>query len=78
LDDVNCPSVSGIGFEGVRQSMSLTRREFLVGAAAASVVGSVSEAHAYSHSFSKSAMAYFNGIAADNGYTYRLTNWKKI
>jgi lipoprotein-anchoring transpeptidase ErfK/SrfK len=58
--------------------MSLTRRDFLVGAAAASTAGFASEAHAYSRTFSKSAMAYFNGIGADNGYTYRLTNWKKI
>jgi lipoprotein-anchoring transpeptidase ErfK/SrfK len=58
--------------------MYLTRRDFLVGAAAASAVGFASEAHAYSRTFSKSAMKYFDGIGADNGYTYRLTNWKKI
>jgi lipoprotein-anchoring transpeptidase ErfK/SrfK len=58
--------------------MSLTRREFLVGAAAASAVGFASEAHAYTRTFSKSAMTYFNGVGVDNGYSYRLTNWKKI
>ncbi len=58
--------------------MSLTRRDFLVGAAAAGAVGSASEAHAYSRTFSKSAMAYFAGIQDDNGHTYRATNWKKI
>jgi lipoprotein-anchoring transpeptidase ErfK/SrfK len=58
--------------------MSLNRRDFLAGAAAAGAAGSASEAHAYSRTFSKSAMAYFAGIEDDNGHTYRATNWKKI
>lgn len=47
-------------------------------AAAASAAGLASEAHAYSKTFSASAMKYFAGVASDNGHTYRMTNWKKI
>lgn len=59
--------------------MSLTRRDFLVGAAAVAGAASLaSEAHAYSRTLSASALKYFAGTASDNGFTYRLTNWKKI
>src|SRR5262245_14937024 len=58
--------------------MSLNRRDFLIGAAAAGTAGFASEAQAYSTKFSKAAMAYFTGIATDNGYQYRATNWNKI
>jgi lipoprotein-anchoring transpeptidase ErfK/SrfK len=59
--------------------MSLTRRDFLVGAAAVAGAASLaSEAHAYSRTMSASALKYFSGTASDNGFTYRLTNWKKI
>lgn len=58
--------------------MSLNRRDFLLGAAAAGTAGFASEAQAYSTKFSKAAMTYFTGIATDNGYQYRATNWKKI
>lgn len=58
--------------------MSLTRRDFLAGLAAASTAGFASEAHAYSNAPSKSAMKYFAGTQSDNGQIYRLTNWKKI
>lgn len=47
-------------------------------AAAAGAAGLASEAHAYSKTFSASAMKYFAGTSSDNGYTFRATNWKKI
>lgn len=47
-------------------------------AAAAGAAGLASEAHAYSKTISASAMKYFAGTGSDNGYTFRLTNWKKI
>ena len=57
--------------------MSITRRSFL--AAAASITGSwPGIAHSTVGKPSKAAMAYFAGTAEDNGYAYRLTNWKKI
>jgi lipoprotein-anchoring transpeptidase ErfK/SrfK len=58
--------------------MSLTRRGFILGAAAAGTAGFVHKADAYTTNFSKSAMKYFAGIGTDNGYQFRLTNWKKI
>jgi lipoprotein-anchoring transpeptidase ErfK/SrfK len=59
--------------------MSLSRRDFLAGfAAAAGTAGFASEADAYSKTFSKSAMTYFAGTEMDNGHTFRATNWKKI
>lgn len=58
--------------------MSLTRRDFLAGVAAAATAGFASEGHAYSTNFSKSALKYFAGTGEDNGHVYRLTNWKKI
>jgi lipoprotein-anchoring transpeptidase ErfK/SrfK len=59
--------------------MSLTRRDFLLGAAAAGTAGFASQAHAaYTHVYSKSALTYFSGTSDDNGHEYRLTNWKKI
>jgi lipoprotein-anchoring transpeptidase ErfK/SrfK len=57
--------------------MSITRRSFL--AAAASITGSwPGIAYSTVGKPSKAAMAYFAGTAEDNGYAYRLTNWKKI
>jgi lipoprotein-anchoring transpeptidase ErfK/SrfK len=47
-------------------------------AAAAGAAGLASEAHAYSKTFSSSAMKYFAGTGFDNGHNFRLTNWKKI
>jgi lipoprotein-anchoring transpeptidase ErfK/SrfK len=58
--------------------MSLTRRGFILGAAAAGTAGFAHEADAYTTNFSKSAMKYFAGMGEDNGRTYRATNWKKI
>jgi len=58
--------------------MSLNRRDFLAGMAAATAVGFATEANAYSTNFSKSAMTYFAGVGEDSGHTFRLTNWKKI
>jgi lipoprotein-anchoring transpeptidase ErfK/SrfK len=58
--------------------MSITRRSFLA-AAGASIAGSwPGIAHSAVGKPSKAAMAYFAGTAEDNGYVYRLTNWKKI
>ena len=58
--------------------MSLTRRGFILGATAAGAAGFAREADAYTTHFSATAMKYFAGIGTDNGYQYRLTNWKKI
>ncbi|TMJ36765.1 MAG: L,D-transpeptidase [Alphaproteobacteria bacterium] len=58
--------------------MSLTRRGFILGATAAGAAGFAREADAYTTHFSSTAMKYFAGIGTDNGYQYRLTNWKKI
>ncbi|WP_119388406.1 L,D-transpeptidase [Taklimakanibacter lacteus] len=58
--------------------MSLTRRDFIGGLAAIGTAGLAGEAHAYSKTFSGSAMKYFAGTQEDNGHTYRRTNWKKI
>jgi lipoprotein-anchoring transpeptidase ErfK/SrfK len=58
--------------------MSLTRRDFLLAAAAVSTAGLASPAQAYTHVFSKAALTYFSGSGDDNGHAYRLTNWKKI
>jgi lipoprotein-anchoring transpeptidase ErfK/SrfK len=58
--------------------MSLNRRDFLSGAAAAGMAGFAAGAHAATRNFSKSAKAYFAGTETDNGHTFRLTNWKKI
>ena len=58
--------------------MSLTRRGFILGATAAGAAGFAREADAYTTHFSETAMKYFAGIGTDNGYQYRLTNWKKI
>ncbi|WP_417678648.1 L,D-transpeptidase family protein [Roseibium sp.] len=54
--------------------MSVSRRDFLTGSAAlggALLVRSPAFANA-------AADAYFNGYAEDNGFRYRLTNFKKI
>lgn len=58
--------------------MSLTRRDLLSGAAALGTASLAGDAFAYTKTFSKSALTYFNGSAEDNGHVYRLTNWKKI
>ena len=58
--------------------MSLTRRGFILGATAAGASGFAGAADAYTTKFGPSAMKYFAGIGTDNGYQYRLTNWKKI
>lgn len=59
--------------------MILSRRDFVSGlAAVAGTAGLAREADAYTTKFSASAMKYFAGIGTDNGYQYRLTNWKKI
>lgn len=58
--------------------MSLTRRGFILAATAAGAAGFAHEAAAYTTHFSATAMKYFAGIGTDNGYQYRLTNWKKI
>lgn len=56
-----------------------TRREFIMGAAAAAFVGgSSSAAWGYGKPFSKAMLAYFAGEAQDNGFLYRATNWSKI
>jgi len=49
-----------------------------LGATAAGAAGFAREADAYTTHFSSTAMKYFAGIGTDNGYQYRLTNWKKI
>lgn len=58
--------------------MSLTRREFILGATTAGAASLAHEADAYTTKFSTSAMKYFAGMGTDNGYQYRQTNWKKI
>jgi lipoprotein-anchoring transpeptidase ErfK/SrfK len=58
--------------------MSLTRRGLILGATAAGAAGIAGAADAYTTKFGPSAMKYFAGIGTDNGYQYRLTNWKKI
>src|SRR5262245_17924320 len=78
-DHVKLPSpFAGVVFSGNFRSMSLNRRDFLAGMAAATVTGLATEARAYSTNFSKSAMTYFAGVGEDSGHSFRLTNWKKI
>jgi lipoprotein-anchoring transpeptidase ErfK/SrfK len=57
--------------------MSITRRNFIAGAAAMAGSWPV-VAHAAVGKLSKAALTYFAGTAEDNGYVYRRTNWKKI
>jgi lipoprotein-anchoring transpeptidase ErfK/SrfK len=56
----------------------MRRRDFLAGSAAGAVWGWASPADAYTRKLSKAALAYFAGAAEDNGFVFRLTNWKKI
>ena len=58
--------------------MSITRRGFLAAAAASMGAGWPAIAHSGVGKPSKAAMAYFAGTHEDNGYVFRLTNWKKI
>jgi lipoprotein-anchoring transpeptidase ErfK/SrfK len=59
-------------------ALSLTRRNFVIGGAAAALCGRSATAFAYTHVYSKAALAYFTGEAQDNGHLYRQTNWSKI
>lgn len=52
--------------------MSIGRREFLAGVAASAVLAAGSPA------FGATASAYFSGVKEDNGFAYRVTNFKKI
>src|SRR5262245_45104398 len=57
--------------------MSMSRREFIA-AAALAAGGAFVPASAATTKPSKAALAYFSGTGEDNGFLYRLTNWKKI
>ncbi len=52
--------------------MSIGRRKFLAGVAASAVLAASSPA------LSATASAYFSGVKEDNGFAYRVTNFKKI
>lgn len=56
--------------------MSFTRRDLLAGAAAAGAVSLA--APAFAATITGSPSSYFAGMAEDNGFSYRLTNFKKI
>ena len=49
-----------------------------MGGAAVALCGRSATALAYTHVYSKAALAYFSGEAQDNGHLYRQTNWSKI
>ena len=57
--------------------MSITRRDFVAGAAALAGLWP-NVAHCAVGKLSKAALTYFAGTGEDNGYVYRRTNWKKI
>ena len=52
--------------------MSITRRDYLAGAAAATVVGAASPV------FANTASKWFAGSMEDNGFVYRRTNFRVI
>jgi lipoprotein-anchoring transpeptidase ErfK/SrfK len=56
----------------------MRRRDFLAGTAASAAWAWAAPAQAYSPKLSKAALSYFAGSAEDNGFVFRLTNWKKI
>ena len=58
--------------------MSMSRREFIASAAALAAGGAFVPGNAATTKPSKAALAYFSGTGEDNGFLYRLTNWKKI